>query len=349
MAQSKIAEKYKHELEALTQGLSFKVIVIPEFEDASYTPESIRQPREYPPMSSGIQPIGRFLIQRGVVEILSQENTLELFKEMHWCGYQIEKVAHQQFDSTIALRKGVIFARQLVSQIEAAEEELFMANRRLIISCTKPYFWIGQVWLTDFLQEGSKALSNAARKYDYTRGTPFFSYAQTAIRNRLRNYFRDHVRSGNIGIRPTREMIAIKSIQDEWRDNKQEKPGLDVLIKLTGLTEQQISKALPLIRQWEAMPAPPISLDATIAGDNNTSLYHFIEGDHGDTAAKAAQNSEIWQAIDHLKPRARYIMRLRYLEGRTLEETGNKLGLTRARIKQIQDESLKKLRHMLCR
>ena len=345
---TKTADKYKSELKALAAGLPFKLIELPEFKKKSYHPQHIRQERTYLPIDASMQAIGRFLVERGTVEILKQEMTLELFKEIHWCAYNIRRLARKRYPDTRKLHKGLIEARRLIGEMEAAEEELFIANRRLVVSCVKPFFWIGQVWLADFLQEGSKALSNAVRKYDFTRGTPFYAYAQKAIQNRLRNYFRDHVRSGSIGIRPTREMIAIKTIRDEWKEEHGEEPEVAVLAKLTGLEEQRINKVKPFIAQWEKMPSPPLSLDAEV-GDNQANLYHFIEDTDAEGAAKSAQKSEIWSAIDRLQPRARYIMHLRFLEGRTLEETGQLLNLTRARIKQIQDDSLRKLRQMLRR
>jgi len=346
---SKTAEKYKRELQALAKGLPFSVNALPEFKKLNYEPDIVRQDRTYTENLSKLPPITRFLVQRGTVQLLTPEQIISLFKEIHWRGYIIQKLARRRCKETAQLRKTVVEARKMISEIEAAEEELFMANRRLIVSCTRPYFWIGQVWLIDFLQEGSKALTNAVRKFDFSRGTPFFSYAQTAIRNRLRNYFRDHTRSGSIGIRPSREMIAVKRILDEWKERNEEPPTTKVLQKLTGLDKEKITKTLASIRQWETLPAPPFSLDATIAGDDNTSLYHFIEDERGDSAIEYAQRSEIWSAVDRLTPRARYIMKLRYQEGHTLEETGQELGLTRARIKQIQDEALKKLRLILRR
>jgi RNA polymerase primary sigma factor len=242
----------------------------------------------------------------------------------------------------------VVRARSLISEIEAAEEELFIANRRLVVSCIKPYFWIGQVWLADFLQEGSKALSNAIRKFDFTRGTPFYVYSQKAVQNRLRNFFRDHIRSGNIGVRPTRDMILIKEITDSWARDQKGQPSPAILAKLTGLPEKRIQKILPFVHQWEAVPAPLVSLDAEM-GENATNLYEFIEDPDTEEASRAVQRSEVWAAIDRLSPRAKYIMRLRFIDGRTLEETGQILNLTRARIKQIQDDSLRKLRQMLRR
>ncbi|MFH0953200.1 MAG: sigma-70 family RNA polymerase sigma factor [Verrucomicrobiota bacterium] len=282
------------------------------------------------------------------MELLSPENTLNLFREMHSCAFRIRQLSRKRLKSAREWHRAVVNGRSLISEIEAAEEELFIANRRLVVSCIKPYFWIGQVWLADFLQEGSKALSNAIRKFDFTRGTPFYVYAQKAVQNRLRNFFRDHVRSGSIGIRPSRDMVAIKEIIDAWSKEHDKEPDTAILAKLTGLPEARIEKIRPFIQQWENIPAPLVSLDAMF-GENGTNLYDLVEDVDAEEASRAAQRSEIWSAIDRLPPRAKFIMRLRFIEGRTLEETGKILALTRARIKQIQDDSLRKLRQMLQR
>ncbi|NCC50499.1 MAG: sigma-70 family RNA polymerase sigma factor [Spartobacteria bacterium] len=348
MGTTKTADKYKTELQALASGLPFKDIEIPDFKKVAFEPACIRQERVYHKRGPGMQPISRFLVERGTVEILTQKMTIDLFKEIHWCAYHIRKMARKRYKDTKSLHKALIEARRLISRMEAAEEELFIANRRLVVSCAKPFFWIGQVWLSDFLQEGSKALSNAVRKFDFTRGTPFYAYAQKSIQNRLRNYFRDHVRSGSIGVRPTREMTAIKNIIDEWRIEHGGEPDTAILAKLVNLPEERVKKVMPLIRQWENLPCPPLSLDAVV-GENDTNLYQFVEDSENEEASQFAQRSEIWAAVDRLPPRSRYIMQLRFLEGRTLEETGQMLELTRARIKQIQDDSLRKLRQMLRR
>ncbi|MCK5924225.1 MAG: sigma-70 family RNA polymerase sigma factor, partial [Methylococcales bacterium] len=226
--------------------------------------------------------------------------------------------------------------------------ELFIANRRLIVSCIKPFYWIGQVWLPDFLQEGSKALSNAIRKFDFTRGTPFFSYAQVAIQNRLRNYFRDHVRSGNLGIRPTEDMMRMKHVLDKWREDHKDDPPPEILARMTGIDEAKVRKLRPLLNQWERMPYPPASLDAML-GDTTSSLHGLLEDEGADKALALTEKSEIWSAVDRLPERSKFVLQMRFIEGRTLEETGNALNLTRARIKQIQDDSLEKLRNILNR
>jgi RNA polymerase primary sigma factor len=335
-------------LTRLAESIPFRVIELPTFKAATFEPESVRQPRTFSDAEGSLQAIGRFLMERGTVELLTPSQTEALFTEMHWCGYQIEKNARTRYTKPDQRRDALIASRRLISRIEAAEEELFIANRRLVVSCVKPFFWIGQVWIGDFLQEGSRALSNAIRKFDFTRGTPFYAYAQRAIQNRLRNYFRDHVRNGSIAVRPTREMTLLMDIMATCKENEQPEPDNETLAKMTGLALERVRKIRPFVRQWENTPVPPVSLDAMI-GDSDASLYDFLEGVGADDAANAAEKTEIWQAIDQLNDRAKYIMELRFIQGHTLEETGRRLNLTRARIKQIEDESLKKIRRTLKR
>lgn len=334
------------ELTALAQGLPFPVLELPEYRKSSYDPPSVRQERHYITGDSGYQAVGRFLIERGTVELLGAEQTSALFKEIHWCCHHIRKAARRRFKDADAAREALVEARRLFSRIEAAEEELFIANRRLIVNCAKPFFWVGQVWMGDFLQEGSKALANAVRKFDFTRGTPFYSYAQKAIQNRLRNYFRDHVRAGSIAIRPSREMQLVQGVLETWRRDYGEDPTDEVIAKITDLPVDRIAKLRQYVAQWERMPAPPMSLDAMINEDGG-SLHELIEDPNAASAAQGAEVSEIWKAVESLPERARYILKLRFIDGRTLEETGKLLSLTRARIKQIQDASLKKLRQLL--
>lgn len=334
------------ELKLMAESMPFPSIELPDFKKAAFKPTQVRQERRYVSFDSGMQAIGRFLMERGSVELLNAEQVSNLFTEIHWNAWHIRKMAGKKYASEEAGRAAILDARRRFSQIEAAEEELFIANRRLVVNCVKPFFWIGQVWLSDFLQEGSKALSNAVRKFDFTRGTPFFSYAQKSIQNRLRNFFRDHVRSGSFGIKPSREMTLVKNIIDTWKRDYGEEPEDDVVAKIADIPVEKIGKIRAFVRQWEKIPAPPVSLD-TMINEDGTSLYEIIEDKDAREASSGAENSEIWAAIDQLPERARQIMKLRFIEGRTLEETGEVLHLTRARIKQIQDSSLKKIRSLL--
>ena len=339
-------EKYQQELSALADNIPFRQIEDLIFDDPSFTPDSVRQERTFARVESGMQAISRFLVERGTVDLLNSEQVTNLFEEIHWCIHHIDMFVKKEVTDPKDARGLVMEARAMISRIEAAEEELFIANRRLVVRCVKPFFWIGQVWLGDFLQEGSKALSNAIRKFNFTRGTPFYAYAQKAIQNRLRNYFRDHVRSGSIGIRPTRDMLKVKSATEAWVKIHGDEPDVETLAKMTELPKSKVTQLRSFIQQYENVPTPPVSLDA-LAGDTMANLHDLIEDLDAKVASEVAQVGEIWQAVDQLPERSRYIMKLRFIEGRTLEETGQLLNLTRARIKQIQDDSLRKLRALL--
>lgn len=334
------------ELKAMAENLPFPPIELPDFKKSGFAPEQVRQPRRYIGFDSSMQAIGRFLAERGVVELLTPEQIGQLFTEIHWHAWSIRKMAGRRYKAEKEGRAALVDARRRFSQIEAAEEELFIANRRLVVNCVKPFFWIGQVWISDFLQEGSKALANAVRKFDFTRGTPFFSYAQKSIQNRLRNFFRDHVRAGSFGIKPSRDMQLVKSIIDTWVRDYGEEPNDEAIAKIADIPVERITKIRSYVRQWEKMPAQPVSLDLLI-NEDGASLHEVIEDTSAKESSSGAEHAEVWAAVEQLPERARYIMKLRYIEGRTLEETGELLNLTRARIKQIQDASLKKIRHAL--
>ena len=340
------AARYREELQALAEGIPFKQVALDQLKDKAFVPTIVRQPRTYVPYDRGAQAVTRFLVEQGTVEVLSGEQITDLFTEIQWCAYQVRRLSRKRCRDPGAWRALVIEARRLVSRMEAAEEELFIANRRLIVRCVKPYFWVGEVWLSDFLQEGSKALSNAIRKFDFTRGAPFYSYAQKAIQNRLRNYFRDHVRAGSIGLRPTHDMTRVKNAIETWTKIHGKEPDNEELARMTGMLSGRVGQVRAFVKQYEHVPTPPVSLDAML-GDSTTNLHDMLEDVDAEVAPEAAQLAEIWTAIERLPERSRYIMRLRFVEGRTLEETGDALHLTRARIKQIQDDSLRRIREML--
>ena len=339
-------KRNRAEVQDAVKGLPFTPVHIPDFDDPHYEPASVRQDRRYGRPDSQTQPITRFLGERGMVDILAPEQIEELFREIHWCCEQIRKLAAS--DSTDpafwedAIRKTIRF----MQRTEAAEEELFIANRQLVVACVKPFYWIGQIWISDFLQEGSRALANAIRKFDFSRGVPFYAYSQRSIQNRLRNFFRDHIRTGALGMKPSHDMTRMLEVIQNWRDRHGEDPSEVVICEMTDLPPERVRRLTPLVRQWERMPDTPLSLDAVL-GDSRSSLHELVADRHQEEVSAEAERNEIWEAIGNLPERMQLILKLRYVEGRTLEDVGNEFGLTRARIKQLQDEALHKVRMIL--
>jgi RNA polymerase primary sigma factor len=335
------------ELDSLAASLPFRRIELPEFRSPDYEPAAIRQKRTYPGRNSDMTQIARFLAERGVVELLAPEQTLELFREIHWCAYRIRLLASGPNRTPQELQDAVVTARKLVSRIESAEEELYIANRRVIVNAMRPYFWIGQIWMGDFLQEGSRALSNAVRRFDLTRGSPFIAYAQRAVMNRLANYFRDHVRSGSICMRLSNAMAAVSKVMDEWKQIHGREPSDEELMSLTALPISRIKKAKAAVRASKRLPSSLVSLDAEAGPECEATLYDLMKDTEAPVVSDTVQKSEIWDTVKQLPDRERNIIRFRFFEGMTLAETGKELNLTRARIKQIQDTALGKVRDQL--
>ncbi|MGA0334362.1 MAG: sigma-70 family RNA polymerase sigma factor [Kiritimatiellia bacterium] len=324
-------------------GLPFLKLEEPGFDDPAQEPGSIRQPRRYGRPDGDTLPITRFLADRGSVEILQPEMVEELFREIYWSCHQIRKLAQSDSEDPAFWSFALQHTLKCMQRIEAAEEELFIANRPLVVACVKPFYWIGQIWISDFLQEGSRALGNAIRKFDYTRGVPFYAYAQRSIQNRLRNYFRDHIRSGALGIKPNEDMIKIQQVIENWRERQGEDPSELILSEMTQLPPERVKKLLPLVRQWQRMPGTPVSLDAALS-DSKSSLHDLLADHQHVDSAKEVEQNEVWEAVARLPERLQIILKRRYVEGCTLDEVGEEFGLTRARIKQLQDEALAKIR-----
>ena len=324
-------------------GLPFLELDVPEFAEEGFDPQRVRQERTYTRPDADSLPITRFLADRGQVKILTSEQTVALFEEIHWCCYGIRNLAKSEAADAEFWKQAVLQSGRYLSRLEAAEEELFIANRPLVVACVKPFYWIGQIWISDFLQEGARALGNAIRKFDYTRGVPFYAYAQRSIQNRLRNYFRDHVRSGALGIKPSHEMGKIQKVIDDWKARHGEKPSEVIISELAELPVERVRKLMPMVKQWQRTPGTPLSLDAAI-GDTHSSLHDIIaDHQHVNSAEEIARN-DVWTAVSHLPERLQLILKRRFVEGYTLEEVGNEFGLTRARIKQLQDEGLAQMR-----
>ena len=120
MALSKTSENYQRELKSLADSLPFKKVELAEFRRSKWQPVVVRQKRTYMPPDRNSQAIGRFLVERGMVELLTPENTMNLFKEMHWCAHEIRKLARKRFTNARQWHKAVGNARSMISQVEAA-------------------------------------------------------------------------------------------------------------------------------------------------------------------------------------------------------------------------------------
>lgn len=341
-----LRNQYDIHLEAVLNTIDHRLVVLPKFRKRGFDPETVRQPRSYVNLGRVSNAITRFLSEGGQVELLGAERTRLLFEEIHWCVHQIRKRARIQAKSLEDVRRNMRQVLALVRKLRSAEEEICMANRRLVVSCAKSYFWVGPVWVEELLQEGMQALAHAIRRFDFTRGTPFYSYAQVSIQHRLHSYLQEQARDGNVPTGSKGDLATLKQAWDRWVEKHHSEPKAEDLVHDSGIPLAKVQKLLPYLAQWRDTPSPPVSLDALVGGED-VSLYHFVADESAPSAVRLTAHSEIREAIDKLPARLATVIRLRFFEGLTLEEVGNRFHLTRARIKQIQDDAIAKLREIL--
>ncbi len=341
-----LMKQYDLHVEAVLHTIDHRLVVLPKFQDPSFKPETVRQERTFISLSRVSNPITRFLSEGGQVELLGAERSRLLFEEIHWCVYQIRKRGEIRPKNMEELRRNMRQILSLVQKLRAAEEEICMANRRLVVNCAKSYFWVGPVWVEELLQEGMQALAHAVRRFDFTRGTPFYSYAQVSIQHRLHSYLQEQARDGNVPSGSKGDLTTLKQAWDRWIEKHHSEPKPEDLVHECGIPLMKVRKLMPYLAQWRDTPSPPVSLDALVGGDD-VSLYHFVADESSPSAVRLTAHSEIREAIDKLPARLATVIRLRFFEGLTLEEVGNRFHLTRARIKQIQDDAIVKLRDIL--
>jgi RNA polymerase primary sigma factor len=233
-------------------------------------------------------------------------------------------------------------------QIEAgkvARSHLIRANTRLVVSVAKRYRGNGVPFL-DLIQEGNMGLMRAADKFDYSLGHKFSTYATWWIRQAITRALSDQGRTIRLPVHMGDRIRCVHRVAQQLEQQSGQKP-----------TPEEIADEMNLdahkVRWMLRVSYRPYSLEKPVGEDEENELGSFIE-DKGalspsDVATQNMLKERMDELLNTLTPREARILRLRFGldNGRayTLEEIGRKFGLTRERIRQIQMDALRKLRH----
>lgn len=235
--------------------------------------------------------------------------------------------------------------RRTIREGDRSRDHLIKANTRLVVSIAKKYMGQG-VPFSDLIQEGNLGLMKAVEKFDYRRGYKFSTYATWWIRQAITRALADQGRTIRVPVHMSDRIRKLHQVSRQLEQVWGRKPTPEELAKHMDLEASKVRWMLRVSRH-------PVSLERPVGEEEDSELGNFIEDEDAPTPPDAAYHRLLQEKLEDvlstLTPREARILRLRFglQNGRsyTLEEVGKKFGLTRERIRQIEGQALRKLRH----
>ena len=283
--------------------------------------------------------IGLYLKEAASVPLLTAEEEVSLAKRIERGG--LARTQLIKGDLTTEKRAKLL---ESIQDEQFAREHLISANSRLVVSIAKKYKGRGVPFL-DLIQEGNIGLMRAAKKFDYKRGFKFSTYATWWIRQAVMRAIANNGRTIRVPAYMGDKISKLNRTQQQLKQELQREPNLEELSEALDMPADKVIHVLKSARR-------PLSLDMPTDDEGDAVLGDFIEDDAlppPDEAAGMHMMAEhLDEILQELPPREGRILQLRYgLTGgrtHTLREVGDKMGVTRERVRQIEANALRRLR-----
>jgi len=247
-------------------------------------------------------------------------------------------------EELISVEEEVELAQKIRQGDQKALEKLTRANLRFVVSVAKQYQNQG-LSLPDLINEGNLGLIKAAEKFDETRGFKFISYAVWWIRQSILQALAEQSRIVRLPLNQVGALNKINKAQSKFEQENERMPSPEELADLVDIPREKIADTLRVSGRH-------VSVDAPFVEGEDNSLLDVLVNDDSPIADKGlvneSLNKEIDRALQTLAPREREIVKSFFGIGcqeMTLEEIGERFGLTRERVRQIKEKAIRKLKN----